>query len=406
MDTTTMAPIEKMTSIKAWQQLQKNKAVLQSAQEVASIAENAMLNAQVTEVVETNYDIGKVMEVWEIFGGYINRSFGIVCEKDGVRTDWFVRKYLRNKDIKEIHLEHDLLFEAYNNGCEMVTLPLLGNGGASYFRLDEGEGDEAEIYYYAVYHFIQGDVDYDWINNIMPERIYMKLGTILGGFHNSIRNFDPKGNNRQELDIRAMLPNFRSEFQGYLDFYEENGLENMFTKYYRLNFDEICRIAESIVITDEDAKEMPFLTIHNDFHPGNFKYNGDEVTGMFDFDWAKVDMRLFEIAFACTYCFNYWDPDKNGVFDMDAVTNFCNAYNAELRKAGGLTPLTDTEKRLLPEFLLAGNLYLVRWASQMVWRDLSLSEFEYLFYLQHQVTSLYWVRDNLEKIREQCLAIV
>ena len=77
--------------------------------ETKAIAEESFLYSQIKEIVENCYDIGKIEEIYEIFGGYVNRSFGLYTVKDGERQTWFFRKYMRHKDMNELMLEHKLL---------------------------------------------------------------------------------------------------------------------------------------------------------------------------------------------------------------------------------------------------------------------------------------------------------
>ncbi|MCL1817288.1 MAG: hypothetical protein FWG35_00065, partial [Spirochaetaceae bacterium] len=39
--------------------------------------------AQVREIIERHYSIGKLQEMHQIFGGYVNTTFGIYTEKNG-----------------------------------------------------------------------------------------------------------------------------------------------------------------------------------------------------------------------------------------------------------------------------------------------------------------------------------
>jgi len=46
--------------------------------------------------------------------------------------------------------------------------------------------------------------------------------------------------------------------------------------------------------------EQPKQVVHFDIHPGNVNYLGDKVSGLFDFDWARWDCRLTDLA--CMEC--------------------------------------------------------------------------------------------------------
>ena len=54
---------------------------------------DAVDNMQITQLAENVYQLGHVLGIYEMFGGYVNRSFGIIVEKDGRQQDYFVRKY-------------------------------------------------------------------------------------------------------------------------------------------------------------------------------------------------------------------------------------------------------------------------------------------------------------------------
>lgn len=42
--------------------------------------------------------------------------------------------------------------------------------------------------------------------------------------------------------------------------------------------------------------ELPVLTLHGDFHPGNLLYSGDRVAAVLDFDSARHEPRIVEVA--------------------------------------------------------------------------------------------------------------
>lgn len=41
---------------------------------------------------------------------------------------------------------------------------------------------------------------------------------------------------------------------------------------------------------------LPKWVVHGDYHPGNLKFLGEEVCGIFDLDWATVQPRLLDLA--------------------------------------------------------------------------------------------------------------
>ena len=68
--------------------------------DVLAKTRESYLYTQLRDLVENYYDIGTLLDVYQIFGGYINTSFGIYTEKNGEKQTWFVRKYKNGKDTR------------------------------------------------------------------------------------------------------------------------------------------------------------------------------------------------------------------------------------------------------------------------------------------------------------------
>jgi len=75
----------------------------------------------IIEIVESFYDIGTVTAVFEIFGGFNSRSFGIEALKDWCAKTYFLRKYKSGVSTGEIRFEHALISYAINNGFTIAA---------------------------------------------------------------------------------------------------------------------------------------------------------------------------------------------------------------------------------------------------------------------------------------------
>jgi homoserine kinase type II len=85
---------------------------------------------------------------------------------------------------------------------------------------------------------------------------------------------------------------------------------------------------------------------------------------MFDFDWSKLDARIFDVGLAMVYFFLSWDEADNGALRLDELELFLNAYQNKLADGYGIGPLTPEEQVHLPELIAAANLYVMNWALQ------------------------------------------
>jgi Ser/Thr protein kinase RdoA (MazF antagonist) len=115
-----------------------------------------------------------------------------------------------------------------------------------------------------------------------------------------------------------------------------------------------------------DLRELPRGPIHGDIFWENIKFEGEALSGIFDFDDCRESYFLEDISKSLTIDL---DDLQHGLFGAQGenVQIFLEAYNA-------VRPLTDHEKLLLPLFLTAS--YLSRLA-----RYLSKTEGGTLVYL-------------------------
>lgn len=98
---------------------------------------------------------------------------------------------------------------------------------------------------------------------------------------------------------------------------------------------------------------LPRGAVHADLFRDNVMFEGDTLTGFFDFYFAGVDAWLFDIAVAM----NDWCIDlATGQRDADREAAFLQAYQTE-------RALSTAERQLLPAMLRAGALRF--WISRL-----------------------------------------
>ena len=98
---------------------------------------------------------------------------------------------------------------------------------------------------------------------------------------------------------------------------------------------------------------LPRGPVHADLFRDNVMFDGEELTGFFDFYFAGVDTWLFDLA----VCLNDWCIDlATGAHDDVRARAFLAAYDR-------VRPLQAAERRLLPAMLRAGALRF--WISRL-----------------------------------------
>lgn len=392
MDTSKMRLLSKMTSGRSDELLEAARELGRVAATLRDSLEGLFLREQIVEIVEELYDIGSVKEVYEIYGGYVNRNFGLVVQKSGKTENYFLRKYKKGIGEDEIRFEHSMINHLIANGFTIGAGVIVNKEGTTYVKPSNSRN------MFAVYEFLKGEDKYTWDNPVLNDEEYINSAEALAIFHNASKDFDPKGLERHEAKILDFVLTLPATFKKYAK--EERNTK--FHKYFSEKIDNIIEVIKKNSIDEEDVKKMPFNALHCDFHPGNLKYENNKVVGIFDFDWSKIDLRLFEISLSLLYFCSCWDPDCDGDLRLDKCAIFLKSYQDTLKKLDGLKPLNDIEFKNLPKMLALANIYLINWEATDYYGNMDLNDYEYLAYLKHNIRLMQWIeehKDEIEKVR-------
>lgn len=384
MDTSKMTCLEKMDSARSYELLEIAHNLGKVAKELKDTLEKTFLREQIIEIVEGSYDIGRVLEAFEIFGGYVNRSFGIVTEKDGKKQNYFLRKYKRGISDNDIRFEHAMISHAIAHGLTICP-GLIPTRENSTFVTPANSRSK-----FAIYTFLEGEDKYTWDNPIMEDEGYESAARVLATFHNASRDFDPGELVRAEPRILDLLPSLIDTFTSCA----QQDRDSKFHQYYKGKIDIIISTIKANTIPEQDVAKMPVNPIHCDFHPGNLKFKDNKAVGLFDFDWSKIDLRLFDFCLALVYCASCWDEENDGTILLDKCKIFMASYQNTLAELGGLAPMNETELAHFPTMMAMANTYILNWDITAYYEEEDLNDYEYLAYLKHNVRLLEWIEAN------------
>lgn len=351
-----------------------------------------ILRRQLVEMVEKFYDLGRVLELHEIFGGYINRSFRLVVQRDGVPNDYLLRKYNPAIAEQEVKFEHALINHCVARGLTVVARVILNRQGATFIR------PAGTRRFFAVYEYLEGEDKYSWDKPELNDEEFVSASKILANFHSAAVGFNPGNLRRVEPPIYDLLPTFNPGFKELA----ETGRDSKFRRFFLVHLENILESVENARISGSDVSWMPFCPIHCDFHPGNLKYENNRVSGIFDFDWSKIDLRLFDVCMAIDYFCCSWDKQNDGRLSLEKAALFLNTYQEELCRTGGIQPLLEVEINNIPDMLAAANLYIINWIVSTFFADDDLDEDEYLAYLKHNVELMY----SIEACKNEIFQII
>ena len=354
------------------------------------------MKTQATAEIENilqHYQIGELVGFQRDERGYINTSYAIEIEIQGARKKYFLRRYKQGIKKEELLFEHSLIEHLIERGFDLVAKLIKTRSGDTYVHQRSG-GEDEEGVFYAIFEFLLGDDKYTWVNPDFDDEELNSSATVLAQFHNAASDLIPKGR-RSEPKIINLLPSISTNLARYA----QGSRNTAFDAYLVEHLDLIQRSVSRVInaLNEPVCQELVQLVIHCDYHPGNLKFRGGQVIGLFDFDWSKIDMRCFDVALGIFYFFTDWEGEKDGALRIDQANLFLTTYQDTLKDRPGVGPLSAAELKCLPPMINASNLYVLNWTF-MDYVNKSVDPDEYLIYLKHSVNLIKWFEDEHNRV--------
>lgn len=361
---------------------------------------STMVHEEAAEIIDIlqHYQIGELVGYQKDERGYCNINYGIETEIRGERRRYFLRRYKNWIKKEELVFEHSVIKHLVERKFDLIAKLIKTKSGESYVHQREnGVGEEGV--FYAIFEFLSGEDRYTWINPTCDEEELKSAARVLAQFHNAVFDLIPEGK-RSEPKIVDLMPHVSTNVARCA----QASRNTVFDAYLVENIDLIQRnISQTISSLNEPTcREMVQLVVHCDFHPGNLKFQGNQVIGLFDFDWSKTDSRCFDVALAIFYFFTAWEGKKDGELQIDQMPLFLRTYQDVLKDHPGVGPLSDAELKCLPSMITAGNLYVLNWTI-VDYGTKTVDPNEYLVYLSHSVNLIKWFEDENNRIKMERL---
>lgn len=341
-----------------------------------------------------HYNLGELVWYEQDQRGYINTSFAIQTEKDGKRKKYFLRRYKKGVRQEELLFEHSLINHLSAKNFTIIARVYETRQGSTYVYV-AGENEGQNGVYYAIFDFLGGEDRYTWIAPSCTPTEIASSAEVLAEFHRLARDLSTSGR-RSEPRILELLP----QIEGNLSDCLQHPKGSVFDEYLIENAETIFRAIEQTkaALLRHPCGSMIDLVIHCDFHPGNLKFEGEQVVGLFDFDWSKIDLRCYDVAHAIWYFFACWDADRDGEIRLDDCEIFLATYQDVLLKKPGLEPMTHIELSCLPDMIAAANLYVLNWTI-LDYLHKEVDPEAYLVFLKHGVNTIRWLGNEPNRIR-------
>jgi len=349
-------------------------------------------------IIKDHYALGEFLSVEEIHGGYINRSFVVNVKANGLECKYAMRRYNPSTSEDDVQFEHTVVSHLRNNGFSLAARVIPKKDGGTYVREQLHVEGELRVRFWAVFEFLRGVVRYTFVDTHLSESEYANSAQTLARLHQAGRDFSSaSGPNRVKPKIMDFLPTLREDYSRY----SRAAGETRFDAWFLEHRDEILQRADRTVIPDSDLLGMPQLPIHGDYHQGNLTYEGSRVAGVFDFDWTKIDLRLFDVAQALLYFCACWDGEQPGSLDLEKYVLFLNSYNENCRAAAFPGPLTLVEQAYMPLMLRAANLFVLQVIIQSFYDTENADVDDWLMAVNHYIGIMHWMEEEEDSIADR-----
>jgi homoserine kinase type II len=336
------------------------------------VAKNLMHAAVANKLYQAldHYDLGELMTAQQVKRGFVNENW-IVRTPQG---QYFLKhRHPHLCDPNVIHAQHALIEHLRRANFPAPAVIPTANGETLLVLDDE---------FYEIHEHIEGTF-YDHANSAHLQ----EAASMLGAYHARVRGFAPQalrgpGELYSPTTLRANL--------AYL------------TDLWELGRDaDLASIAQQLKAHATDLSTrfaghgaLPHLVIHGDYYAGNLLFEGNRIVGVVDYDKARWQPRVVELAEALIY-FASPRPGHlkylvySGFLEWEPFTRFLHDY-------APVVTLEENEASALPDYV------------RCIWLSISLQRLvekgprlaKALDALREALALGNWARDNTSRMIE------
>ncbi len=351
---------------------------------------NELLTKTIRCLLEENYDLGRLTHIKDILGGYYNKSYAVWMSMHGHTHRYFLRLYNPKTIKNEILFEHALLNHLRSKGFTLAAAIVPCRNHATVVTTSPPENHWGERAFWALFEFLEGEDKYSWTYTGLTDKEFTSAAEILADLHNCGPDFNkPPGIDRAQPSIMEFMPTFKKTFTAFL----EQADDRLCDRLFKDNFEPICSTLDYAASLDVKFEGMPEIPIHCDYHPGNLKFRDEKGVGVFDFDWSKIDYRLFDVALSLVYFTSIWNDQATGLRPGQFFL-FLSTYNKACHQLDRISPLTKQEQRYLVPMLSIANLYVLNWDLADFYYTQEPDDDEYYIFIDHNIGLMQWIAYN------------
>lgn len=321
--------------------------------------------------IERHWPIGTIVKIRRIERGLVNQTFRI----DTIdRQRYILRLYHPDITRDRIQKEHELLLRLDQVGFALSPRLILPDTAETWKTL---AAPHSGHHHMALMTCLPGEDRFRWDAPPQSPSAALALGDALARYHQAIWGWPP--NNGDPRANEALV------FQRLVKGLEEEPLAVA----------TLAHLAPTLAALDR--QRWPSLRVHGDYHAANVCWSAgrtcDHICGIFDFEYADLNWRLYDVGMAGAYLATDWGPSNEGALRLNLLQAFLDGYEATLAIGSPLPPLLTGEKAALPRYLELAHLLTLEWAlTPGTQRRLGATTAHR--YARHARTALAWLEQN------------
>jgi len=240
---------------------------------------------------------------------------------------------------------------------------------------------------YEMFAFVEGQR----CDNSLEET--MRAGHMLARYHQAVADFvsewtPPAGSYHNAPNVRAGLNAIPTVAAGHESVVGRHGELLRLTQLLHEEYDLAAK-----AVTAAGFDEWPATIIHGDWHPGNMLFKGGEVCAVLDFDAARYQPRVIDLAYGMlqfSILRTSSAPDQwPDYFDEARMRRFFAGYEAEVS-------VLPEQRGAIPELMIEA---LVAEAALPIAVTGSFGRLPGFGVLQMVSRKVRWLRQNADHIR-------
>jgi len=324
------------------------------------------------------YDLGELRDAQRVESGHVNQNWVIQT----TRGRYFLKhRHPELQNRRVIRAQHALLDHLQKAGFPAPAILPTASGETLLVLDDE---------FYEIQGYIEG-APYEDARSAHVQA----AGIMLARYHDCVQGFTP----------------WTLCHMG--DLYDPPILTSHLTRlkalWTRIRDPALAEMVRQLASHEEDLRsrfalheQLPHLVIHGDYHGGNLLFDGDRIVGVVDYDKARWQPRIVELAEVLIY-FASSRPGHlkhlvyRGFLDWDKFTSFLQHY-----ACAQSVSLGKQEVRALPDYI------------RCIWLSISLQRLlekghqptEALEALREVLSLGDWAAANRQRMIEACYSVL